>query len=190
LHRQMCLKEQAGLQWVGTRHWRMHVPAHILQQAMELYLQAAYPPPVGVPAGVLPRVEAVRRLAGNTEVPLLGESPLERDPANTVASYALRLGQPMYPYMKLVLDPTPAAPAEVGVAGEDFILRVDSHDRHLHAAPGSPDAAWLAAVRASNKELGERIEHAWSAAGLPTFKDFLRRRLEARKAQAGTSEKH
>jgi len=168
----------------------MHIPAHILQQAMELYLQAAYPG--GVPGTVLPRVEAVRRLAGESDVPLAGESPLERDPANAVASYALRLGQPMYPYMKLVLDPAPAHPLDLKAppTEEDFILRVDSHDRHLHAAPGSPDAAWLAAVRTSNKELGERIEHAWSAAGLPTFKDFLKRRLEARKARSGAGESH
>lgn len=159
----------------------MHVPAHMLQQAMELYLQAAYPS--GVPAGVQGRVEAVRGLQGAAEVPLA--SVLERDPANTVPSYALRLGQPMYPHMKLVIDPAPADPGQgdnaLPLPTDDFILRVDSHDRHLHAPPGSPDAAWLQAVRTSNKELGEKIEAAWGAAGLPTFKEYLRRRLQARK---------
>lgn len=170
----------------------MHVPAQILQQAVELYLQAAYSGQPGaggggaaIPAGVLPRVEAVRRLAPEQQVPL--ETVLERDPADAIPSYALRLGQPMYPHMKLMIDP---APADHGLAssaeGPDFILRVDSHDRHLHAAPGSPDAAWLAAVRTSNKDLGERIESAWAAAGLPTFKEYLRRHLQERKARGNT----
>ena len=57
--------------------------------------------------------------------------------------------------MKLVLDPVPAGG---NCQGCDFLLRVDSHDLHLHAAPGTPDAAWLATIRQSNKELGERIE--------------------------------
>src|SRR5689334_16485441 len=105
----------------------MHIPAHILQQAMELYLQAAYPG--GIPPLVQPRVDAVRKLAGGSEVPLTGESPLESDPGSVVHSYALRLGQPMYPYMKLVLDPAPAeahCPDSASKREEDFILRVDS----------------------------------------------------------------
>jgi hypothetical protein len=150
---------------------------------MELYLQAAYPN--GVPAGVLPRVEAVRGLDRAADVPL--DTALERDPANAIPSYALRLGQPMYPHMKLVVDPAPADTAQGTAAPTDeFILRVDSHDRHLHAPAGSPDAAWLAAVRTSNKDLGERIEAAWGAAGLPTFKEFLRRRIQQRKNKGGT----
>jgi hypothetical protein len=76
-----------------------------------------------------------------------------------------------------MIEPAP------GASGGDCLLRVDAHDRHLHAAENSPDAAWLASIRASNKDLGERIEAAWSAARLPTFKDFLRRQLEARKAR-------
>lgn len=168
----------------------MHVPAHILQQAMELYLRAAYPPApaptagaqgdaLAIPAAVLHRVQAVRRLPPHEPVPL---DVLEHDPADTTASFVLRLGQPMYPHMKLVLDPAPVdRPGGSAPATQDFILRVDAHDRHLHAPPGSPDAAWLAAIRTSNKELGERIEAAWGAAGLPTFKEYLRRRLQERK---------
>jgi hypothetical protein len=155
---------------------------------MELYLQAAYPPPQGVPAGLAPRVDAVRGLDPASDVPL--DTLLERDPANTLPSFALRLGQPMYPYMKLVVDeappiapPIPGSPSAAMADTGDFILRVDSHDRHLHAPAGSPDAAWLASVRASNKELGERIEAAWAEAGLPTFKTYLRRRLQERKSR-------
>jgi hypothetical protein len=163
----------------------MHVQAHILQQAMELYLQAAYPG--GVPAAVEGRVQAVRQLAGDSLVPvaMLEQGSSETGGASTAGigagSYALRLGQPLYPHMKLVLDPVPAGQ---DCGGCNFLLRVDSHDRHLHAAPGSPDAAWLASVRQSNKELGERIEAAWAATGLPTFKEYLRRQLDERRKAA------
>jgi hypothetical protein len=158
----------------------MHIPVPILQQATELYLQQAYP--AAIPPGIQPRVEWVRALAVPLLEPEKASGMLERDSANSIASYALRLGQPKYPHMKLVFDPAPVS--QESNATLDFILRVDSHDRHLHAAPGSPDAAWLESVRVSNKELGERIEAAWASAGLPTFKEFLRRQLEARKQAA------
>jgi hypothetical protein len=98
--------------------------------------------------------------------------------------------------MKLVIDPCPASPQSTtpAVSGEpfvavasakcrgyDFLLRADAHDQHLHAPPNSPDAAWLASLRQSNKNLTEKIESLWSAAGLPTFKDYLRSQLAARK---------
>lgn len=155
----------------------MLIPAHIFQQAMDLYIHEAYP--AGTPADVKKRMEMVRAAAREV-VPL---EALERDTANSSAGYALRLGQPLYPHMKLIVEPVPGGVASC--AGQDFLLRVDAHDRHLHAPAGSPDEAWLAKVRQSNQELVEKIEAAWAAAGLPTFKEFLRRQLEARKKLAG-----
>ena len=163
----------------------MHVPVAILCQAMDLFLRAAYP--AGLPAAVAERMARIRALPP-------GDVPadfFEQDVPCAAGSLALRLGQPAYPFMKLVLDPVPGAAARGGTAatcrGQDFLLRVDSHDRHLHAPPGSPDAVWLAAVRQSNKVLGERIEAAWCAAGLPTFKEYLRLELETRKRNAANS---
>jgi len=153
----------------------MHVPVHILCQAMDLFLHAAYPS--GMPAAVSARLDLIRSLP-------LGDVPadfFEHDVPGASGSLALRLGQPMYPFMKLVLDPVPGGSATASCLGQDFLLRVDAHDQHLHAPPNSPDAAWLATVRQSNKELGERIEAAWAAAGLPTFKEYLRIQLAARK---------
>jgi hypothetical protein len=158
----------------------MPIPAHILQQAIDLYLPLAYPDG-SVPPAVRSRIAAIQALPPQADVP---QNLLERDPANCLPSYALRLGQPKYPHMKLVIEPQPeATPLPARLEDRPFLLRVDAHDRHLHAAPGSPDAAWLASVRASNQDLTERIESAWSAAGLPTFKDFLRQQLLARKAR-------
>ena len=150
----------------------MPMPARILQNALRIYLQFAYPGGHYPPAA-LPAIEAIRGLDPAADVPL---SLLETDCADAVKSYALRLGQPLYPHMKLVLDPIPLPGG--GRSEESFLLRVDTHDRHLHAAPGSPDAAWLASVRASNKDLTEKIERAWCEADLPTFKAFLKKQLQ------------
>ena len=148
------------------------ISAHILQQAIELYLRNAYPSG-NVPAPAQTRAKPIQELSPSENVP---EKMLESETGATMHGFALRLGQPLYPHMKLIIEPAPA-PSTM------LLLRVDAHDRHLHAAPGTPDESWLASIRASNKELGERIEAAWSKNGLPTFKDFLRSQLAARKAQ-------
>ncbi len=158
----------------------MVIPAHILLQALDLYIQAAYPS--GVPPEIASRTAGLRAHQPSDNV---ADDLFERNVVNASGSVALRLGQPMYPHMKLVLDPVPAGGH---CHGCDFLLRVDSHDLHLHAAPGTPDAAWLETIRRSNKELGERIETEWAAAGLPTFKEYLRRQLESRKKGPGALE--
>jgi CheY-like chemotaxis protein len=78
---------------------------------------------------------------------------------NATARYALRLGNPHYPFMKLVLQ-------EHLVEGEYF-LSVDTHDQMFQTDdPGERQA--LLALRRSNLDLKEAVEAAWSAAGLPT----------------------
>lgn len=154
----------------------MHLPVHILHQAIDLYLQVAYP--TGVPQAVAQHISTVQALPETGEVPL---DMLERSVPDAASSFALRLGQPLYPHMKLVVDPIPKGTCR----GQDFLMRVDVHDLHLHAPPGSPDAAWLAGLRQSNKELKEKIEAAWTAVGLPSFKEFLRQQLDERKRAGG-----
>jgi CheY-like chemotaxis protein len=75
--------------------------------------------------------------------------------------YTLRLGNPRYPFMKLVLQ-------EHLVEGL-FFFGVDTHDQMF----GGEDAqgaelAELQELKRANLELKERIEHAWDLAGLPT----------------------
>ena len=160
----------------------MPIAADILQRAIRVYLEIAYGGKAA-PETARARAEPILGLKAGEVVP---EGMLEKDAANSMPSFALRLGQPLYPFMKLVVEPAPcAAGAAAGARG--YLLRVDSHDRHLHAAEGSADAAWLQSVRTSNKELSEKIEGAWSQAGLPTFKDFLRRQLEERRAKRGAT---
>lgn len=164
------------------------ISAHVLQQAIELYLRAAYSTGggqgagTGVPAGTQARVAPIMALGASENVP---EGLLEPESGVSTDGYALRLGQPLYPHMKLIVEPAPVTAGGAVPAADvpAILLRVDAHDRHLHAAPGSPDAAWLTSIRASNKELTEAIETAWAKAGLPTFKEYLRKQLEARRAR-------
>jgi len=146
------------------------VTGRTLKQAMDLYLQQAYgttPPP----AAVQERIARIRSSADDQPAPL---DFLEKSRCDSGrSSYALRLGQPLYPHMKLVLEESPG--------GGPPLFRADAHDSMLHAPAGSPDAAPLAALRAANKDLADRIEAAWSVAGLPTFKDYLRATLAQRK---------
>ena len=155
----------------------MAISAHILQQAIDLYLEKAYPSGA-VPPAAQERAKPIQALQPSENVP---EQFLEKGAGVSVEGYALRLGQPLYPNMKLIVEPAPAGCYVQN--SPTLLLRVDAHDRHLHAAPGSPDAEWLTSIRASNKELSDRIEAAWSQHGLPTFKDYLRAQLAARKAR-------
>lgn len=147
------------------------VGKEILKTAVRLYIEQAYPS--GAPAAVTTKIAGIDTVAGG-EVP---DSFFEPAPALAGNAVALRLGQPLYPNMKLIVEF--CGKGEAGGSGAMF--RVDAHDMHLHAPPGSPDEEWLKKVRMSNKELGEKIEGAWMAAGLPTFKGFLRKQLEERK---------
>ena len=168
--------------------------ASVLQEAIKGYLSIAYAEKA-IPEAAEQRIAAIAQLSPDAPIP----TPLlERNDMNP-NSFSLRLGQPLYPHMKLAVDVGPDAhgvdaPGDVGGAagsegterGGHALLRVDAHDRHLHAPPGSPDEAWLATVRMSNKEIGEKIEAVWAEAGLPTFKEFLRQQLVAKRAGRGT----
>jgi hypothetical protein len=151
----------------------------ILQRAVTAYLAVAYPAG-NVPAAVRERVDCWAGLAGEAYVP---ESCFEVSTTEGRKVYALRLGQPIYPHMKLIVEECPAAAACADARG--LLFRADAHDAHLHAPAGSPDAAPLAAMRAVNKQLTEAIEAAWVAAGLPTFREFLRQQGARRRAAAG-----
>jgi hypothetical protein len=142
----------------------------ILKAAVTIYVQEAYPS--GPPAGVNAKVAALEKIESE-EVP---DSFFEPAPALAGNAMALRLGQPIYPNMKLIV--------EFCGSSKQAMFRVDAHDMHLHAKPGSPDEEWLSKVRGSNKALSEKIEAAWIGAGLPTFKGFLRKQLEERKKRA------
>lgn len=143
------------------------ISAGTLRQAISIFVKNAYP------AGTLPpviqqRVDPINALSESELVPEQFFEVMQKDPR----LLALRLGQPMYPHMKLVIEPNPSG---------GYLLRADAHDTHLHAPPGSPDEKFLMMIRAANKELTEKIEAEWVSLGLPTFRHYLREQLEKRR---------
>jgi hypothetical protein len=146
-------------------------PVATLQRAVDIFIHEAYGD-APVPKPIQAKVDRIRNGEAELGNRMLFEITETPDGHTT---HALRLGQPAYPHMKLVAEEAPDG---------SLLFRADAHDSHLHAAPGSADDAPLAQLRASNRALTDRIEAAWTAAGLKTFRQYLRQQLERRKAQA------
>jgi CheY-like chemotaxis protein len=138
----------------------------LLRRAVDIYLAHAYP----AGAARAPLVTA-RDFDG---APTASEwlARFER-PDDTrvvgVPSYALRLGNYRYPFMKLVV--------EEYLVDEEVFFSVDTHD-NLDVRPSAPDWAQWLELKAFNRELKDEIERAWLAEGLPTF-EKLREMCEA-----------
>lgn len=133
--------------------------------AVAVYLRLAYDgqDPPGI---VARRVHAVR------ESPELWEcSVFERDPEGT--RYCLRLGNPRYLHMKLVVERCPD--------GSGYLFRADTHDKHIRPAPDSREAEDFRLLIEFNQQLAQRIEDAWAQRGLMTFRTFLKNDLDRRR---------
>lgn len=138
-------------------------------QAIHSYLQAAYPGPP--PRAVQARLDALR---ATSEDSLYASALFERGAGERLF---LRLGNHFYPHMKLCLEAAPL--------GGGWVFRVDTHDRHACPAPTDPDYSAFCALMERNQEVAQVIEAAWTAQGLPTFKQLLREDLARRqRAQA------
>jgi CheY-like chemotaxis protein len=91
--------------------------------------------------------------------------PARRNAARMVDQYTIRLGNPRYPFMKLVLG-------EHLIAGEYF-LSVDTHEWMFQPELEDPaEADEIARLLAFNAELKGRIERRWNEARLPTLRDL------------------
>jgi len=151
-------------------NWQRPDPATVLK-AFDLYLKHAFPGGVA-PAAVNKRIETLK-----ASKPALFESATwERDAPTDTTRYSLRLGNATYPHMKLVIERSPD--------GEKYLLRADTHDKHISVPAGSPEHAAFAQLMKRNQEIAAAIEAEWTAAGLPTFKQYLRKDLERRAAAA------
>lgn len=159
------------------------IKTELLQQAIESYLKIAYPTG-NIPEMVRERIGKVMILPAGSTVP---ESCFEVTESGGHKIYALRLGQPSYPHMKLIVEECPTCRDRSGTDHTEpvpVLFRADAHDSHLQVPSNSPDAAPLAALRAINKQMTEAIEAAWVTQGLPTFQEFLRQELARRKGNA------
>jgi len=146
--------------------------AENIRRAVELYLEHAFP----VGAGA----------AAQKFIPPQGFDPsdwlmsgiIEREPADErfeeVHSFALRIGNMVYPHMKLRLTRPPNE--------QRYILLVDTHDAFLHADAGSSDAAGLEQLKEHNATVAAAINAAWDRAGLPTEHNYLRWKIAQARA--------
>jgi hypothetical protein len=86
--------------------------------------------------------------------------------------YALRLGSAHFAHLKLKVQMVDCNDSSA------WVYVVDTHDAFSRASaeapPAHPDAAAWAALQAANRDLKEKIERAFEAAGLTTFNSLLR----------------
>jgi hypothetical protein len=146
----------------------------LLRRAVEIYLKVAYPN-VSPPEVVLRRTQWPSGVDGET---LVSKPPFEKVPRSAPdapVTHALRLGNSRYPHMKLQVQPWPTA--------SGCLLSVNTHDHVSAPDPTSPEAEPFRALQAENQRLKESIEHAWDAAGLPTFLRYLREYIQAQGQQ-------
>jgi hypothetical protein len=140
---------------------------------------AAEPPPSAVRA----RLETLKSTPAETfyDSPVLErqespKTPGEAPPRDALPlRYALRLGNRLYPHMKLMIDRSPD--------GQGYLLRADTHDAHIQPRPGSREMGAFAELMKMNRTIADAIEARWEQLSLPTFKKFLRDDLERRKAK-------
>ena len=141
--------------------------------AIDTYLAAAYPNGAA-PAAVQARVSKLRAIVQVNE--FYTSDALERDPPNAPRKWRLRLGNPVYPHMKLVIEPHPD--------GQGYLFRADTHDQHVCPKPDSREYAMFCQLMEQNRTIASAIEHAWTDRGVPTFKSYLQEDLARRTASA------
>jgi len=135
------------------------IPASTVRMATELFLQEAYP---GGSRWRAPKVELAGGETAKDLLPRFGDESESRE-GRVVHRYVLRLGNSLYPHMKLVL--------EESMVRDHFVFGVDSHD-DLRVSPEAPDYARWNAVRDHNRLLRERIERVWREHRIPTLADL------------------
>ncbi len=139
-----------------------------IRLAVELYLQKAY-------EGATPPAATQNLIPPESFVPeeWLMSDNIERDPPNApwaaVRSFVLRLGNLLYPHMKMRISRPPNHSV--------YLFSVDSHDAFLSAPAGSPDFEPLEALKRANSSVAATILQAWEAAGLMTERAFMRLKI-------------
>ena len=140
-----------------------------LRRAVTIYLATAYPQEAP------PAVDRFAMPAGADVGEWLMSDIVERSPDDagrlgSVRSFSLRIGNRMYPNMKLRVSRPPS--------GCCAVFHVDAHDAMLKAPPGSGDESCLQELKAYNAELTSQITETWEQAGLLTERTYLRQAIE------------
>jgi hypothetical protein len=146
------------------------LPTSLFSRACRIFLTLAYPEGK-VPASRRPFLQ----IAPDAPLEPLLQPPvcerLGRKGGTECWGYAFRLGSGTFPHVKLQALWHP----EGGV----WLFAVDTHDEVFLPGthPDQDELRRLAELKAKNRQLKERVEQAWEAAGLLTFGSLLRREL-------------
>jgi len=147
----------------------------LLAHACRIYMDTAYPdgaptiPEHKRPYATISPDEPVQRY--------LSPSPVAQGVCQKVEEdcYTFRLGSPRYANLKLKVH----CVAERGTC--QCVFSVDTHDSfskdHVQPPADHADAAAWLELQAANRELKEKIETAWGAAGIMTHNGLLRAEL-------------
>ena len=141
--------------------------AREIARAVDIFLEVAYeadPPPATERFRIRPDCDPAAWLMSD----VTERSPVE-EPIEQVRSFAMRIGNALYPNMKLRLSRPPN--------DRLFIFTVDAHDAMLKAASGTVDHDELEDLKRHNAQLSGQINVAWEQAGLLTEHDYLRQRI-------------
>ena len=152
--------------------WQRPNTAEVLK-AIEVYLRTAYKGEP--PAAVRARRDALQSVPENE---FYSCAVMEREPAGPDPwRYRVRLGNQVYPHMKLVIERSPD--------GQHHLFRADTHDQHCCPEPSSREYSAYCQLMEMNQKVAQQIESAWAAEQLPTFKTFLKEDLARRRAETG-----
>jgi hypothetical protein len=124
-------------------------------RAVEIYLSVAYPDEP--PSAVRARLETLRSVPAEE---FYESAVLEHERVVRPARYDLRLGNPFYPHMRMIIECSPD--------GQGHLFRVDTHDQHCVPAPRTRDYSSFCKLMERNRLLARQIEAAWAAAEIPT----------------------
>lgn len=139
-------------------------------RAIEIYLGYAYGDTI--PVTVKSQLAVLRSWKGD----LLDAPVFAPDAHRPPTRYTMRLGNKVYPHMKVVFELSPD--------DSRFLFRVDSHDRHVCPPPGAPEYPAFCTLMETNQKIVESVEGEWAKEGFPTFKTYLRDDLAKRAAAA------
>src|SRR5262245_43050447 len=151
----------------------MRITWELLREAVDAYLQLAYP------SAPIP-VAVQKRLVWDEQRPVLealAAAPFENYPAKApfpCIVHALRLGSADYPNLKLEIRPFPC---KLG-----FVFWVNTHDEFVPVNSSLPDAEGWAQVVRRNRGLEKAVERPWAAPRLPTFTSTMQDELDSDEA--------
>ncbi len=136
-------------------------PDHV-RRAIAIYLELAWPP---AESSLAPPVRTEDFADAATLDALFARfEQRPEDQRGDLHHFALRLGNLRYPFMKLVVQEF--------LVDDELFFAVDTHD-DLTLDSGAPDFERWVELKRWNRELKNRIEAAWHAAGLPTSGGLL-----------------